>query len=128
MGKYNAPNAAVLKNPVSFSEGPSYLVLKEPLVLGSPIDLSPLVLNDLRVFWSKGGWTAEIDGHPQPIFRANAYFRAVRLEPGESQVLFRYQPQSVRLGLILSLLAWLGWAACFAIAISHIGRKSPYEV
>jgi hypothetical protein len=74
------------------------------------------------------GWTAEIDGRPVPILRANTYFRAVPLDPGASDVVFKYQPQSVRLGLLLSLLAWLGWAACLAIAINHIGRKPPSEV
>ena len=60
------------------------------------------------------GWTAHVDGRESPIERADYAFRAVRLEPGRHEVEFRYAPGSVRLGLVLSVLALiaivaLGW-------------------
>jgi len=42
------------------------------------------------------GWTAQVDGQPATIQRADVYFRAVRLEGGEHEVTFLYRPQSTR--------------------------------
>jgi hypothetical protein len=65
------------------------------------------------------GWKAFVDGGEREILRANVAFRAVRLERGDAQVEFRYQPASVAIGLwitgaataillALALLAWRG--------------------
>jgi len=54
------------------------------------------------------GWVAEVDGRPASILRADVYFRAVALEPGHHQVVFRYRPTSVHLGLAISGGAVLG--------------------
>jgi hypothetical protein len=47
-----------------------------------------LVLNDVWQNW----WTAQVDGLPAPILRANLMFRAVRLGPGPHRVRFRFEP------------------------------------
>ncbi|HVZ80951.1 MAG TPA: YfhO family protein, partial [bacterium] len=61
------------------------------------------------------GWHAWVDGRPVPIFRADALFMAVPLSQGGlERVMFRYEPNSFRLGLFLSLLTWFGLAfGCF---------------
>ncbi len=61
------------------------------------------------------GWTAEVDGEPATIERADVYFRAVYLDAGDHQVTFRYRPASVRLGLILSLAALAAWLLALAL-------------
>ncbi|RMF28730.1 MAG: hypothetical protein D6759_15230, partial [Chloroflexi bacterium] len=53
------------------------------------------------------GWQATVDGRPVPILRANYAFRALALEAGEHQVVFRYTPASFRWGLRISGLALL---------------------
>jgi len=53
------------------------------------------------------GWRAWVDGREQPVWRANYAFRAVRLEPGSHDVVFRYQPGSLLFGLSLSAVAAL---------------------
>jgi hypothetical protein len=53
------------------------------------------------------GWTATLDGQPVPILPADLMFRAVALPPGEHEIVFRYSPVSVWLGMGLSGLAWL---------------------
>ena len=58
------------------------------------------------------GWSARVDGAPAPILRANGLFRAVRLVPGSHEVIMRYRPRSVFLGLGVSLcgaLVTLAW-------------------
>lgn len=47
-----------------------------------------LVLNDVWQRW----WTAEVDGRPAEMLRANVLFRAVRVPPGRSQVRFIFAP------------------------------------
>ena len=48
------------------------------------------------------GWVASVDGTEVPIERANLLFRAVRVPAGDHVVEFRYGPESVRLGAIVS--------------------------
>lgn len=50
------------------------------------------------------GWSAEADGRPIPIFRADAMFRAVPLQGKVREVIFRYQPPYFPQGLGLSAL------------------------
>ncbi|MGD8821267.1 MAG: hypothetical protein PVF67_14300, partial [Anaerolineae bacterium] len=60
------------------------------------------------------------------IHRANLYFRAVAVPPGNHQVEFRYQPTIVILGLALTAVSWLIWVALATVlaAIGYrIGRK-----
>lgn len=51
------------------------------------------------------GWTAEVDGRPAELLRADGVFRAVALPSGSHRVVFRYQPLSVKIGAVLSGLA-----------------------
>lgn len=53
------------------------------------------------------GWTAEIDGRPVPILRANGAFRALRVPAGRHRAVFRYRPASVTAGLWVSGLSLL---------------------
>lgn len=62
------------------------------------------------------GWEATVDGQRAEILRADVSFRAIRLEPGTHEVVFRYRPVSVRLGAwvsglgVLLCLAGLAWS------------------
>lgn len=52
------------------------------------------------------GWHAWVDGHPEPVFRANGLWMAVAVQPGSAhEVQFQFTPTSFRLGLFLSLIA-----------------------
>jgi len=62
------------------------------------------------------GWTAEVDGKPVPLYRANLSVRAIQLPKGPHVVRFVYEPLGVRRGLAVSaaalamLFVWLGAA------------------
>jgi hypothetical protein len=49
-----------------------------------------------------GGWIAETQGQPLPIFLANGAFLAIRVPAGESRILCRYLPPGFREGLTAS--------------------------
>ncbi|MCX5769914.1 MAG: YfhO family protein, partial [Candidatus Hydrogenedentes bacterium] len=51
------------------------------------------------------GWKAEVDGKEAPIYPVDGMFRGVPVEAGTHQVDFYYVPQSVRIGLYISLIA-----------------------
>ncbi|MBI4382433.1 MAG: YfhO family protein [Nitrospinae bacterium] len=48
------------------------------------------------------GWTATVDGKPERVLRANHFYRAVKLGPGEHAVEFSYVPPGFREGLAVS--------------------------
>jgi uncharacterized membrane protein YfhO len=69
-----------------------------------------LVLNDAFA----PGWTAEVDGRPAAIHRANYLVRGVWLEPGAHGVRFEYRTPGLRLGLVVALgvaAALAAWVA-----------------
>lgn len=49
------------------------------------------------------GWKVHVDGKEQKIMRANYLFRAVELPAGNHKVEFIYDPESFKVGLIISL-------------------------
>jgi prepilin-type N-terminal cleavage/methylation domain-containing protein len=48
------------------------------------------------------GWTADVDGVPAEIARANGLYRAVALPPGRHVIRFSYRPRDLRTGLMIS--------------------------
>jgi hypothetical protein len=52
------------------------------------------------------GWVARLDGKPTPMLRADYLFRAVVVPPGTHTVTFAFEPGSIALGAIVSLLAF----------------------
>lgn len=52
------------------------------------------------------GWRATVNDAPAPLYRANAMFRAVAVDAGESLVTFSYAPSWSPLGFIISGVSW----------------------
>lgn len=60
------------------------------------------------------GWTAEVDGTPVPIYRANLSVRAIPVTKGRHVARLHYDPPLWRTGLaitVLSVAALLAWSA-----------------
>jgi uncharacterized membrane protein YfhO len=53
------------------------------------------------------GWQATVDGQPVSIWPANLAFRAVAVEAGPHELIFRYHPRSFYVGLGVSGLTLL---------------------
>ena len=50
------------------------------------------------------GWRVAVDGAPEPIRQVDGLFRGVFLPAGDHDVVFRFQPDSVRTGAVLTMV------------------------
>jgi len=50
------------------------------------------------------GWTAWVDGQKTKIYRANYAFRALHLERGDHQIIWKFEPTYFKLGCLISFL------------------------
>tara|TARA_Y100000310_G_scaffold231756_1_gene234445 strand:+ start:4004 stop:6184 length:2181 start_codon:yes stop_codon:yes gene_type:complete len=53
------------------------------------------------------GWKAYINNQPTEIIKSHKIFRAVKLSPGKNKITLSYFPQSLKYGLIISLIGIL---------------------
>ena len=60
------------------------------------------------------GWRAHVDGVPAPVVRANGKHRAVAVSAGRHEVVLRYAPPGLVVGLALSVVSLLLAAVLFA--------------
>jgi len=58
----------------------------------------------VRDAWARG-WSALVNGRPEPVLRANGRHRAVPVPTGVSDVVLRYRPPGLGLGIVLSALS-----------------------
>ena len=70
------------------------------------------------VIWDSfdAGWVATVDGQVAPLVPGNAFFRVVRLSPGDHRVRLVYRPQSLVRGAIVSLAVVFGIVTAFLIS------------
>ena len=53
------------------------------------------------------GWKVEVDGKPEHIYRANYFYRGVRLAPGNHNIEFSYEPVGLKMGATISGVTFL---------------------
>jgi prepilin-type N-terminal cleavage/methylation domain-containing protein len=73
-------------------------------------------------------WTADVDGVPAAIARANGLYRAVTLPPGRHVIRFSYRPRDLATGLIISgMTAALLTLAALAMGFSRFSRFKRFK-
>ncbi|CAA9576694.1 MAG: hypothetical protein AVDCRST_MAG87-2930 [uncultured Thermomicrobiales bacterium] len=70
------------------------------------------------------GWKAWVDGEPIDILRTNHALRGVPIGPGEHTVEFRYEPESIRIGLLISGVSGAGVLGILALASGRWLREA----
>jgi len=63
---------------------------------------SQLVISEV---YYPNGWKASIDGQPTEIFRTNYILRSISVPAGEHEIVMKYSPSDVIIGLIISCLS-----------------------
>lgn len=53
------------------------------------------------------GWTATVNKKQEPILRANANFRAVKIPAGKSLITFNYSPTNFTLSVVISIISMI---------------------
>ncbi|MBI1298105.1 YfhO family protein [bacterium] len=76
-------------------------------------DDSFLVLSDAYY----PGWQATIDGAPTPIYPTNVLFRGVAVPAGEHEIVFSYEPQTWRTGVLISGVSIVLWSGLLVAAL-----------
>lgn len=71
------------------------------------------------------GWHATVNGSPAPVERVDGALRGIRVARGHSRVELTYRPVAQTVGLILTLLTFLGMACLWLVP--HL-RKLPEAV
>jgi uncharacterized membrane protein YfhO len=69
------------------------------------------------------GWRAFVDGVEQPLVRGDLLFRVVPVGAGEHVVELRFEPTSVRVGLVISLVSLALAAGALALAGRSMLRR-----
>jgi hypothetical protein len=96
----------------------------ERVVVEAGMDTAGMVV--LADLWDKG-WQAQVDGQVTPILAVNHALRGIVLPAGQHRVVFRYVPESVRIGWVMSCTAialGLGWAAWIMRRNRKAGRTA----
>ena len=68
------------------------------------------------------GWKAAVNGERTEIYRANTIFRAVCVPAGTSEVIFQYSPDSLLIGLLVSVIGWIGVGVLGIAHLRYPGR------
>jgi Bacterial membrane protein YfhO len=72
------------------------------------------------------GWNAYVNGRQEKIYRANLFFRGVRLSAGTHTVQFRYEPRSFAIGRAVSIITLLFIVAISILLYLRKHRQKPY--
>ena len=73
-------------------------------------------------------WQAYVDGEPAPILTANALLRSVPIPAGEHTVELRFESAALRLGVAVSLIAFLALLGLLIAAGWRGIRRPPNDV
>jgi hypothetical protein len=78
-------------------------------VVSKAVNIENIEVNSANAAWVvvptnwDAGWSAEVDGQPVPVVRANYTFQAVPIPAGGRQLRLTYQPRGLGAGLVISL-------------------------
>src|SRR5262249_51782829 len=69
------------------------------------------------------GWNATIDGQPAQLLRGDVLFRVVPIPAGEHEVVFRFDPPSIKIGAAITAVA-LALVALACVLAGKVRRQT----
>lgn len=101
---YEVNDFLVIKNnqqilEAIFDENFNY---KQSVILEEAPKVSRLLVSTENFY---PGWKAKVNGKETKVYRANYTFRAIEIPEGKYSVEFYYEPESVRIGMYISLMS-----------------------
>ena len=126
---FNAESAVVIEQdlPASFNTGAMGAGKREYAEITSydfnRVELEVSAAGDAMLVLTDAwypGWSAYVDGVKSPIYRVNSVVRGVALSAGEHKVIFKYNPGSFKIAIVLFLLSLL--ALIYLIVKDRAGR------
>lgn len=124
-----AEGRVVVDRQLGFPPGPSWVLAGESVQVERPRPeevrvrvraVRPALLVFAEAYFP--GWTATLDGRSADLFRVNYLFQGVEVPAGDHEVVFKYQPGSLRLGLLVSAVSVGLWVLLFGLAVA-LGRR-----
>ncbi len=73
------------------------------------------------------GWSVDVDGHRAAWLTVDYFFRGVLLSPGKHSIVYRYEPDSFRYGVLVSL-AGVVFLFLFLHIEKSVAQKTPAAV
>ena len=70
------------------------------------------------------GWTATIDGQPAEVGRANYVLRALNVPDGKHEIVFTFQPQSIR---VTETIAYVALGVLILLVVATIALKFKHK-
>jgi len=118
---FDRRNSILLENDPGMINGNSFMVSDDAAKItrytANSVQVSVNVDRDSLLYLSDAwypGWYAYVDGRKTDVLRANTTFRAVAVPAGTSEVVFRYEPESFRWGIIGATIGLIGiMIVCF---------------
>jgi hypothetical protein len=114
--KQLAALADLAAQSVAAGESVATVTRYEPDRIEVEADLPAPGLLVLSEIWHPG-WRVMVGGKARPVERVVGILRGVSLDAGRRQVVFVYDPTSVRWGTWLSLIGWVGVAVGAAVMV-----------
>jgi hypothetical protein len=65
------------------------------------------------------GWNATLDGQPVSVLRAYGALTAVMVPPGSHTVELLYNPLTYQIGLVVSVIVWIGLAGVGVLSLTR---------
>jgi hypothetical protein len=115
--------AAIHRSPQEATRGSAQIERyseNEVVILSKTDAPTFLVLTDIYY----PGWTCYVDGRPVKIYRAYGAVRAVFINAESQEIVFKYEPNSFRTGLLITVLSMVIIFLCAIHGVSGIAKGS----
>jgi hypothetical protein len=125
---FNAANTAILEEKPELAIQPSTgnnVTLVSSDIHNIRLKASVVVpaLMVLSEIYYPAGWNAYVDGVKTKIYKTNYILRSIFLQPGEHEIEFKFEPNSFKLGLFISLATFLILIVALVFSVRRLKKN-----